>query len=266
MTKLLIIGPKGNMGQEIVQVAYNRSEIEIVGGVGPAGRDYIGKDLGVLSGLGQEINAKVYDDINSIIGLCDVVVDCTNPEVTIKILKSCLENGKALVTGTTGFSDQDKKILKDASKQIPVLVASNTSRKAHIFFDLIKKLSKKTGREADIDIVEMHENKKLDAPSGTAKEIAAMIAAELDLDLSQAVEYGRKGKGIRKSNSICFHSIRSGNYPTSHRVIFGYQNEKIELHFDGYNMNSCAEGIVDAVSYISDKKPGFYRIEDVFNL
>jgi 4-hydroxy-tetrahydrodipicolinate reductase len=265
MIKILVNGPKGNMGQEIIRVAYNKPELEIVGGVGPVGRDYIGKDLGVLVGLGDIIGAIVYDNINLAIQKCDIVIDCTRPEVTLNTMEACIKYGKALVTGTTGFSDEESKLLKDAGKNIPILVASNTSKIAHIFFDLIKILTKRAGNKADIDIIEMHENKKLDAPSGTAMEIASLIADELHLKLDQVAEYGRKGKGIRPAQSICFHSIRSGNYPTSHKVIFGHQNEKIELAFDGYNMIPFAEGIVDAVKFLYNKKPGLYKIENVFD-
>ena len=265
MINILINGPNGNMGQEITRVAYSKPKLRIVGGVGPVGRDYINKDLGLLVGLGKITGSKVYDDIEIIIKDCDIVVDCTNPEVTINVLNTCIQNGKALVTGTTGFSDKERKLLEDAGKDIPILVASNTSKIAHIFFDLIKILAKRAGNKADIDIIEMHENKKLDAPSGTAKEIASLIANELHLQLNHVAEYGRKGKGIRPAQSICFHSIRSGNYPSSHKVIFGHQNEKIELAFDGYNMIPFAEGIVDAAEFLYNKKPGVYTMEDVFS-
>lgn len=265
MVKALINGPKGNMGQEIIRIAYGKPEIEIVGGVGPVGRDYIGKDLGILLGLGDAIGAKVYDNINHIIHKCDIVIDCTRPEITMNILNVCIKNNKALVIGTTGFSDNEKKMIREAGEYIPILLASNTSKMAHVFFYILKILSKSVGKKADIDIIDIHGNKKLDAPSGTAKEIASIIADELNLELEKVAEYGRKGKGVRPAQSICFHSVRTGNYPTSHKVIFGFQNEKIELHYDGYNMHSAAEGIVDAVLFIYDKEPGFYTIEQVFS-
>jgi 4-hydroxy-tetrahydrodipicolinate reductase len=265
MIKVLINGPKGKMGRAITQSAYKSSKIKVIGGIGPAGRSYIGTDLGVLVGLGNAIGAKVYDDIDQIIEKCDVVLDCTRTDVTLKLLETCLQYKKSLVTGTTGFSNKEKKQIEKAGQYIPILLASNTSKVAHVFFEIVKNLTKKLGKSADIDIIEMHDNKKPDAPSGTAKEIASIISDQLGVKLENVAEYGRRGKGIRPSQSICFSSIRSGGFPTSHKIIFGFQNEKIELQLDGYNMYAYAEGIIDAVIFLSNKKPGFYTIEQVFS-
>jgi len=120
------------------------------------------------------------------------------------------------------------------------------------------------GKYADIDIIEMHDNKKPDAPSGTAIEIASIISDQWGVKLEDIAEYGKKGKGIRPSQSICFSSVRSGGFPSSHKIIFGFQNEKIELQLDGYNMHPYANGIIDAAMFLSNKKPGFYTIEQVF--
>jgi len=264
MIKVLINGPNGKMGRAITQSAYKNSRTEIIGGVGPVGRPYIGKDLGILVGLGDIIGAKVYDDIDQIIEQCDIVLDCTRAEVTLKTLETCIEHKKSLITGTTGFSDKEKRQIKEAGQYIPILLASNTSRIANVFFEIVKTLTEKLGKNADIDIVEIHDNKKIDAPSGTAKEIATIIADQLGIKLENVAEYGRRGKGIRPSQSICFSSIRSGGFPTSHKIIFGFQNEKIELQLDGYNMHPYANGIIDAAIFLSDKKPGFYTIEQVF--
>jgi 4-hydroxy-tetrahydrodipicolinate reductase len=264
MIKVLINVPSGKMGRAITQSAYKNPEMKIIGRVGPAGRSYIGTDLGVLVGLGNTIGAKVYDEINQIIEKCDVVLDCTRAEVTLKLLKTCIKYKKSLVTETTGFSDKEKNQIEKAGQYIPILLASNTSKIAHVFFEIVENLTKKLGKYADIDIIEMHDNKKPDAPSGTAKEIASIISGQLGVKLENIAEYSRRGKGIRPSQSICFSSIRSGGFPSSHKIIFGFQNEKIELQLDGYNMHAYANGIIDAAIFLSNKKPGFYIIEQVF--
>jgi len=254
MIKVLINGINGKMGRAIAQSAYKSPEMKIIGGVGPTGRSYIGTDLGVLVGLGNAIGANVYDDINQIIKKCDVVLDCTRAEVTLRLLETCIKYKKSLVTGTTGFSDKEKRQIEEAGQYIPILLA----------------LTKKLGKYADIDIIEMHDNKKPDAPSGTAKEIASIISSQLGAISSQLgakleniAEYCRKGKGIRPSQSICFSSIRSGGFPSSHKIIFGFQNEKVELQLDGYNMHPYANGIIDAAIFLSNKKPGFYSFNQV---
>jgi len=261
MIKVLINGINGKMGRAIAQSAYKNPKIKIIGGIGPNGRSYIGADLGVLVGLGNATGAKVYDDINQIIKQCDVVLDCTRVEVTLKLLGTCIKYKKSLVTGTTGFSDREKKQIEKAGQYIPILLASNTSKIAHVFFEIVETLTKKLGKYADIDIIEKHDNKKPEAPSGTAKEIASIISDQLKVKLENIAEYGRKGKGIRPSQSICFSSIRSGGFPSSHKIIFGFQNEKIELQLDGYNMHPYANGIIDAAIFLSNKKPGFYSFD-----
>ena len=264
MIKVLINGINGKMGRAIAHSAYKNTEIEIVAGVGPKERAYIGNDVGVVTGIGEVIGAKIYDDIEKIIGQCDIVIDCTRADITMNLLDNCLKYKKALVTGTTGFSDKEKSLMIQSGKVIPILLAANTSRIAHVFFDMVKELSEKLGKDADIDIIEMHENKKPDAPSGTALEIASIISGQMGMHLNEIAEYGRRGKGIRPANTICFSSIRSGGFPSSHKIIFGFENEKIELHLDGYNMNSYANGIIDATLFLSRQNPGFYTIDQVF--
>jgi len=227
MIKVIINGPNGKMGRAITQSAYKNPEMKIIGGVGPVGRSYIGADLGILVGLGNAIGAKVYDDINQIIKQCDIVLDCTSAEVTLKLLETCIKYKKSLVTGTTGFSDKEKRQIEKAGQDIPVLLAANTSRVAHVFFGIVQTLTKKLGKHVDIDIIEMHENKKLDAPSGTAIEIASIISDQWGVKLQDIAEYGRKGKGIRPSQSICFSSIRSGGFPSSHKVILAFKTKKL---------------------------------------
>jgi len=254
------------MGKAIIQLAQDNRMITIIGGVGPKGRKYIGRDLGSIAGVGDTIGAIAYDDINEIIHCCDVVVECTNADASLKILRQCVSTGKPFVSGTTGISEEHLAQFRKAGERIPVLLASNTSKIAHLFFHLIKWVSGRIGKEADIDIIEMHDRNKLDAPSGTAKEIGNLIAIELGLKLDEIVRYQRLGKEIRPSPTIDYTSIRTGNYATTHRVIFGFDNEKLELSFDGYNMYPFAGGILDAVVYLHDKSPDFYTIEQVFKL
>ena len=266
MIKTLVAGPNGKMGKAMIQLAQGHPMITIVGGIGPKGRNYIGRDLGVIAGVGEDIDAIAYDDMNEILHRCDVVVECTNAEASLDILGQCVAAGKAFVSGTTGFTEEQQAQFRKVGERIPVLLASNTSKIAHLFFHLIKLVAGKVGKEADIDIIEMHDRDKLDAPSGTAKEIGHLIADELGLALDEIARYQRLGKGTRPSPTIDYSSIRTGNYATTHRVIFGFDNEKLELSFDGYNMYPFAGGILDAAVYLHNKSPGFYTIEQAFGL
>ncbi len=266
MVKVLIIGPNGKMGRGMVHCAYKNPNTLIIGGVGPKDRKYIGMDLGALVGLGRNIGAKVVHDIRDIIEKCDVVLDCTITEVSMKVLRVCLEYKKAFVTGTTGFSEAEREELTSAGQKIPVLHASNTSIIVNLLFYLLKIVTKEVGMKADIDITEMHGNTKVDAPSGTANEIGEIISRELGLNLKEIAEYGRKGKGTRSPHTIHFSSIRSGEIPSSHQVIFGFENERLELTHHAYNMNPFAEGMIKSAIFISDKGPGCYDFNQVLKI
>jgi len=127
VVRLLVVGPNGSLGRALVKEAAANPEITVVGGVGPRGRDYIGADLGLLVGLGHPIGAQVRENLDDAVGASDVVIDATRPDVSMEVLAACVEQGKAFVTGTTGFSDEQREALKQASGSIPILQASNGS-------------------------------------------------------------------------------------------------------------------------------------------
>lgn len=258
MVKVLIMGPNGKMGRAMVHSAHKNPNTLIAGGVGPKDREYIGMDVGALVGLGRNIGSKVVYDIRDIIETCDVVLDCTRTEVSMQVLQVCMAYKRAFATGTTGFSEAEKKEIKKAGEAIPVLHASNTSMIVHVLFHLVKTVAKEVGMKADIDIIDMHGNTKIDAPSGTANEIGGIISEELGWDLKKIATYGKKGKGMRSPHTIHFSSLRSGEIPSSHQVIFGFENERLELTHHAYNMNPFAEGMIESAIFISDKGPGYY--------
>ena len=263
MVRLLVVGPNGSLGRALVKQAAANPEIDLVGGVGPEGRDYIGADLGLLVGLGHSIGAQVLERVDDVIGECDVVIDGTRPDVSMDVLAACVEHGKAFVTGTTGFSDEQLQTMEHASSTIPMMHAANGSRVVHLLYELVRTVAERFGREADIDIVEIHNRKKPDAPSGTAQEIAGIIAKALGQDLQTTAAYGRKGIGTRASDSIQFSSIRSGGTPSTHQVMFGFPHERLELTHRTQDPMAFAEGLIQAVLFVSGKEPGRYTLDDV---
>jgi 4-hydroxy-tetrahydrodipicolinate reductase len=262
--KILIVGPNGKMGKAMIQIAARHPHVFLVGGVGPPRCSYFGMDLAQIAGLAEPTGAIVHDTVDDIIDACDVVVECTNASASIKYLHTCISHNKALVSGTTGFSEEQKASFEAAGKTIPVVLASNTSRIAHIFFDVVSLITERVGREADIDIIEMHDRDKLDAPSGTSKEIGHTIAAILGKKFDELARYQRKGSGRRPKHTLDYTSIRSGKHNARHTVMFGFDNEQIELSIRGDNMLPYAEGMLQAALFISRQEPGFYTIKQVF--
>lgn len=263
MIKLVIIGPKGKMGKLIAKFAYENKEIQIVGAVAPAGRDYIDEDVGIVCNLGKQIGSLVYDDLNDIIQNCDVIVDYTSPQVSMDVLKTAVKYKKPVVCGTTGFSKEEFDSIKDFSNNIPILYAANTSRLVNLMYKILEVLTKSIGEEADIEIVEMHDRFKKDAPSGTSKEMGIIISNALNKEFEDLAVFGRSGSGERIENSIGYHSIRSGDISSSHTVMFGLMGERLEITHHAYNWNCFAQGACKSIIYINGKEVGLYNVEDI---
>ncbi len=264
--KIVITAPSGKMGKLVVREALKRKgDFEIVGAVGNPERDYIGKDISVVSKT-DEVGAKIYGDIEEIIDKCDGVIDFSTTSLSMKVVASCVKHNKPLVLGTTGFTDEEEKIIKDASSKIAITESHNTSLAVNLMYKLVETLTKTIGKDSDIDIIDYHDNKKLDAPSGTGKVIGNIVAESLNVKLSDVAKYGRVGKGIRGENEITFHSVRSGNISSSHTVIFGMDGERIELTHHSYDFGTFAKGALTCMLYLKDKNPGLYSSIDCFGL
>lgn len=263
--KLLIVGPRGKMGKFITEIAASREEIQIVGGVAPAGRDYIGKDIGEVTMIGRPVGAPVVDDIEQVIDSCDVIIDFSTVENGMAVLDAARRHGKALVCGTTGFSEEQRQAFRDAAEDIPVMLAANTSRLVNIMYKLIQTAAEKAG-DVDVEILDMHDNTKLDAPSGTAKEIGEIVAEARGVNLEEEAVYGRSGRCPREKGTIGFHSLRGGDISSTHTVYFVGTGERLELTHHSNNYKCFAAGAVDAAVFMADQPKGFYGIQDTFGL
>ncbi|SHJ13400.1 4-hydroxy-tetrahydrodipicolinate reductase [Lutispora thermophila] len=263
---IIIAGPRGKMGSLITKIASNRTDMKIVAGIGPEGRDYIGQDIGIVSGMGRALNAIVVDDIKTVINESDVIIDYTTTEFSMEILEAALRSKKAVVCGTTGFSEEEFNRIKDASKQIPIVYAANSSRVVNLMYKLLKIAAEAIGNVSDIEIIEMHDRYKKDAPSGTSKEMGQVIAEALNKELKDIAVFGREGKGERVPGSIGYHSIRSGDISSSHTVMFGLMGERLEITHHAYNWECFAQGACEAAAFLYGKEPGLYTIKDVLKI
>ena len=255
--KVIVIGPRGKMGKLITQVAASRDDMELVGAIAPKGRDYIGKDLGTVAMTGFELGVPVTDDLESIIDSCDVIIDFSTKEMAMEVLDLAIAHKKALVCGSTGFSTEEMKRFEEAGKQIPMLYAANTSKLVNIMNKLLELVTATLKDEIDIEILEMHDQWKKDAPSGTSKEMGEIMAHALGKELSDIAVYGREGES---------HSLRAGNIPSSHTVYFGGMGERLEITHHSYNWECFARGACDCAAYLEGKGPGFYSIKDVLGI
>lgn len=258
--------PKRENGQIDHTGCSLRDDMELVAGIGPKGRNYIGTDLGTVAMVGKELHVPVVDDLESVIDKCDVIIDFSTKEMAMEVLDLAIRHKKGLVCGSTGFSDEEMKRFEDAASSIPMLYAANTSKLVNVMNKVLEFITKTVGEELDIEILEMHDQWKKDAPSGTSKEMGETMAHALGKELSDIAVYGREGVSPREPGTIGYHSLRAGNIPSSHTVFFGGMGERLEITHHCYNWECFARGACDCAAYLANKGPGYYTIKDVLHL
>jgi 4-hydroxy-tetrahydrodipicolinate reductase len=265
--KLIITAPKGKMAGLIVAEAAARDDVEIVAGIGPKGRDYIGNDIGEVAMIGSKVGAPVTDDIERFIDEADVVCDFSTVDLGVEVLDACIRHKKALVIGTTGFSAEQRAKLEAASSEIPILIAANTDRMVNVMRKLLMEAARELYDSTDIEIVDMHDNSKIDSPSGTARELIESIGEAVGRDLVSDAVYGRPlGIHPREEGKVTFHAIRGGDTPSSHTVYFFGDGERLEITHHCLNWKGCAKGAVDACIWMADKPAGLYGIRESMGL
>ena len=265
--KIIVVAPRGKMGKLITQAAASREDLELVAGLGPKGRDYIGEDLGTVAMTGRTLGVPVTDDLESVIDRCDAIIDFSTREVSLEVLAAAVAHKKALVCGTTGFSEDEMARFHEAAKTIPMLYAANTSKLVNVMNKLLEMVSRTVGDELDIEILEMHDQWKKDVPSGTSREMGEIMAHALGKELEDIAVYGReKGENPRKPGTNTRSRVRAGNIPSSHTVYFGGLGERLEITHHSYNWGVLRQGRLRLRSLSGRKEAGFYTIQDVLNL
>src|SRR5882724_6759479 len=240
MTRVIITGAKGRMGQALVSCAKNFRDIEIVAQV----------DKG--------------DDLPAVVAQCDVLIDFSAHTATADIAGLCARHKKAIVIGTTGHSkNEHAEILKFKTK-LPIVWTSNFSTGVNTLFWLTRKAAEILGTDFDLEIIEMHHRMKKDAPSGTAKTLAEILAAVRRQQLEKVARHGRVGiVGERTASEIGIHSIRGGDVVGDHTVIFANAGERLELTHKASSRDTFANGALRAAQWVVKQKPGIYDMQDV---
>ena len=243
MTRVIVTGSKGRMGQALVAAAPQLRELEVVGQI----------DQG--------------DELASVIARCDVVVDFSSHTATATIAGLCAKQNKALVIGTTGHTDEARLQIKHFASGIPMVLSSNYSTGVNTLFWLTRKAAEILGHGYDLEVVEMHHRLKKDAPSGTAKSLAEILAGVRQQQLARVVRHGREGiVGERTVEEIGIHSVRGGDVVGDHTVIFAANGERVELTHKASSRETFANGALRAALWIVNQKPGLYDMQDVLGL
>jgi 4-hydroxy-tetrahydrodipicolinate reductase len=262
-TKIAVHGAAGRMGQRVTALAHADAQFKIVAALESATHPSLGQDAGTLAGVGDiGIPLAVVGESKA-----DVVVDFSIPDAAIAAVAHCLEFKKPIVIATTGFDDGQQAFIQKAADQIPIVWAPSMSTAVN----LVMKLTEITGNAlkdlpsgADVEIIERHHRFKEDAPSGTALRFG-QIAAEA-MGLTDHV-HGREGRpGARTREEIGYHALRTGDNPGEHTIIFGMLGETIELKVAASNRDCYAQGALLAATWLKEKSPALYNMNDVLGL
>lgn len=243
MTRLIVHGSRGQMGQTLLQCAARHPDLEVVGAV----------DVG--------------DSLSSVVPSADVVIDFSAHEASLEVTEVCARHQKALVLGTTGHGNDEKQRLLAAMASIPVVWSSNYSSGVNTLFWLTRRAAEILGPGFDLEVVEMHHRLKRDAPSGTATTLLEILGEVRQLELQKELRHGRVGvPGPRTSNEIGIHAIRGGDVVGDHTVIFAAQGERVELSHKASSRSTFAEGALRAARWVVGRTPGRYDMQDVLGL
>lgn len=266
MIKLAVLGATGRMGSRITALAVDSGHFTLTTAVERKNHKDIGKDIGLVLGLGQT-GVILTDDIDANASNTDVWITFSTPEATMLHLESASRHKKALIIGTTGLDKEQVDRIKQASTSIPIVFAYNMSLGVNLLLKVLKDVAVALGDDYDIEIIEAHHRLKKDAPSGTALKMAQVIAEAMGRSLDEHAVYCRHGIiGERTKKEIGIQTIRAGDIVGEHTVIFGGLGERIEITHKASSRDTFARGALKAASWIADKKPGLYDMQDVLGL
>lgn len=262
MIKVIVVGCAGRMGKTISARVSQTEGMELVGGTEKGGSPAVGKDLGEVTGLSIR-GPRVAGDLMEIVGGCDVVIDFTAPEATLRHVEAVRQAGKAIVIGTTGFSREQISALESLRGAIRCVRAPNMSIGVNVLFKLVGDTARIL-KDYDMEIVEIHHRLKKDAPSGTAMRLGEILADAKGEDLSKVGVFERKGQiGERKDWEIGIQTVRGGDVVGEHTVIFAGPGERVELIHRAGSRDNFASGAVRAAQWILDRPNGIYDMQDV---
>ena len=244
---VLISGATGRMGIELEKAIEKQEDIKTVCGFGA--KEVEGNKFPIYSKI-EDIKENV-----------DVIIDFSIPKASLEILEYARKNKIQTVIATTGFSEEESRKIEEISKEIPIFKSSNMSVDINLMAELVQKIANVL-KENDIEIVETHHNRKVDAPSGTAILLADAINKVFNGEKKYVFDRMQK-REARSKDEIGFSSIRGGNIVGEHTVMFLGENETLEITHKSYSRQVFAEGAIEAARFIVNQKNGLYNMEDL---
>jgi 4-hydroxy-tetrahydrodipicolinate reductase len=244
MLNLLITGHSGRMGQALLQAAAANPLVNV------------------------SATHDVGEDLDAAFQQAACAIDFTVHSFTRQVVEAALKHGTHLVIGTTGHTDEERAMIRDAAQSLPIVFASNYSVGVNTLFWLTRHAARiLTQDRFDIEVIEMHHRHKIDSPSGTARTLLEILNEETHTSYETDVTHGRLGNiGPRKPREIGMHTLRGGDVVGDHTVMFAADGERVELTHKASSRLTFAAGAVRAAVWLQDKPPGLYDMQDVLGL
>jgi 4-hydroxy-tetrahydrodipicolinate reductase len=262
-TNIAVNGACGRMGQLLIALSREDPNIAVVAALDAPGHANIGRDAGDVASVGM-----IGVPITTALALnthADVLIDFSQPEGTMAVLKTCVERRIPIVVATTGHSPEQKREIEAAAHETAVLMAPNMSLVVNVLFKLTESAARLLkGHGYDVEIVERHHRFKKDSPSGTALHFAKIVQ---DVQGQTSLRHGREGLvGERPSHEIGIHSVRAGDNFGEHAIIFSTLGETMELVHKGHSRDAYARGALQAAKYLAGRPAGRYTMNDVLGI
>ncbi|MBQ6399273.1 MAG: 4-hydroxy-tetrahydrodipicolinate reductase [Clostridia bacterium] len=242
--KIILVGYDGFMGREVRACAARASGAEIVCGVDP---------------LAKGADPRCRASFDAVSEEADVIIDFSHHSLTGALMDFAEKRGLPVVLATTGQTEEEKARILAGAGRIPVFMAANYSLGIATLTDLVRRAAA-LYPEGEIEIVEQHHDRKLDAPSGTA---LSLFKAVQEVRPEARAVTGRSGQGKRQPEDVGIHAIRMGNIVGIHEVMIGTQNERITLKHEAFSRGVFAEGSLKAAAFLIGRKPGLYDMKDL---
>jgi 4-hydroxy-tetrahydrodipicolinate reductase len=264
--RLAVAGAGGRMGRTLVRAIAEMPGLTLAAALEDKNSSALGQDVGVLAGLGAN-GVTITADERAALAKADGVLDFTVPQATVELAAVAAERGMVHVIGTTGLSGADEAKIAEAARRAVIVKSGNMSLGVNLLAALVKRVAMALDADFDIEILEMHHNRKVDAPSGTALMFGRAAAAGRGIELAPHAVRSRDGHtGARKPGDIGFASLRGGTVVGDHSVIFAGPAERVELVHKAEDRMIFARGALKAALWAKTQKPGLYGMADVLGL
>lgn len=264
---IVVVGAAGRMGRLLVALGSQDAGLRVVGAIEATGHPQLGQDAGAVAGVGA-IGVPLTDALEPHCRREHVLIDFTGvPSATLANARLAADRGAGLVVGTTGFTGDEDAELRRLAARTRSVVAANFSVGVTVLLALVAQAARLLDASFESEIVELHHDRKKDAPSGTALALGKAIAAARDQDFAQVAVLAREGQvGARRPDEIGIVALRAGDAVGDHTVLFGGLGERVELIHRAQSRECLVRGALRAAAWVGPQAPGLYGMRDVLGL